>query len=203
MIALAALAGLLLGSSPTADWIARRSGIDLRSAGSGNPGTNNARRLAGYRLAVPILVVELGKGAGAVILGSVIAGSAGAAAAGVTAVLGNVANPWFGLRGGQGLAITGGVLVAAWPEGFLLGLGVIALVTAATRSSPAASLAALASVLGAAASWELVAVDAGWSLTEHRLLLAAGIAVVIAPKQLRKAAVTLRSPARGESRRAR
>lgn len=190
MIALAAALGVFVGSVPTTDWLARGAGVDLRGRGSGNPGANNARRLGGYRLAVPVLVVELAKGALAVVIGSAVAGSGGAAAAGVAAVLGNVANPWFRLRGGQGLAITGGVLAAAWPAGLVLGLAVILLVVITTRSSALAALAALASLVAAAAVWELVALDAWWGLTERRLVLTAGIVAVVAPKQIRKAAGT-------------
>jgi hypothetical protein len=41
----AVLLGYLLGSIPTANGLARLRGVDLRKAGSGNPGVNNARRL--------------------------------------------------------------------------------------------------------------------------------------------------------------
>src|SRR5690606_27985836 len=51
VIAAALVVGYLVGSAPTADWLARRRGIDLRSTGSGNPGTNNALRTGGPRLA--------------------------------------------------------------------------------------------------------------------------------------------------------
>jgi glycerol-3-phosphate acyltransferase PlsY len=190
MIGLAAVLGLVVGSIPTADWLARRSGVDLRGRGSGNPGANNARRLGGYRLAASVLLVEIAKGAAAVVIGSAIAGSGGAAAAGVGAVLGNVANPWFRLRGGQGLAITGGVLGAAWPPGLLLGLAVILLVVIATKSSAVAALAALTSILGAAVVWDLADLSGWWGLTELRLLLAVGIVAVVAPKQIRKAGDT-------------
>ena len=88
MTAVAAVVGYLVGSVPTATFLARFRGVDLRSEGSGNPGTVNALRVSGPWLAALILIVEAGKGWGAVWLGNALADETGAIAAGLGAVAG-------------------------------------------------------------------------------------------------------------------
>jgi acyl phosphate:glycerol-3-phosphate acyltransferase len=188
--AIALIAGFLIGAIPTADWLAARRGHDLRRSGSGNPGANNALRVGGRTLGASILAVELAKGAACATLGGVMAGDAGMALACLGAVNGNIHNPYRRLRGGQGLGMTAGVLLAAAPL-----VGVVAVTTTlttviVTRSSPSAALTGLTATL-ASAAW----LDPGpWGLQTGRwiLLLAIGIAVSVAPKQLAK----LRRPGR-------
>lgn len=187
MIVLAAIAGYLLGSLPTAGWIGRAAGIDLRSDGSRNPGANNARRLGGTRLAAAILVVEIGKGAAAVITGVVLAGSVGGAVAGLGALAGNVYNIWYRFDGGQGLGISAGILLAAWPLYFPIAVSVIAVVTAVTRRTAKAALAAMvALIIGAVASFTW-GYPSGWGLGDPESgLLALGMVLFITPKQIAK-----------------
>lgn len=55
------MTGYLIGSLPTADWLGRAAGVDLRRDGSGNPGANNARTLGGLGLGVRVLAMEVTK----------------------------------------------------------------------------------------------------------------------------------------------
>lgn len=183
-VVLAALIGLAVGSIPTAGLIARVRGIDLLAGGSRNPGANNAWRLGGAGLGATVLTVEAAKGIAAVLAGLAVAGSWGAAVGGVTAVIGNILNPWLGFRGGQGLGISAGVLLSVWPIGFVAVLCLVGAVTAATRSSHAGALSGAAALtIGAAAP-----VPAGWGLTDRPLVIAViGVALVITPKQLARA----------------
>lgn len=184
MIALAALAGYVIGSLPTAGWIAGAFGIDLRSTGSQNPGANNAMRLGGKRLAAVILIVEIVKGATAVTLGVSIAGDIGGAVAGMGALTGNVLNLWYRLSGGQGLGITAGVLLAAWPIGFLIAFVTIAAAVAVTRSTAKAALVALVA-LGAGLAFQ--GLPDPWGLEPSALVvLVVGVVVLVAPKQILK-----------------
>lgn len=191
MIALAVLVGYLIGSLPTADWIARSVGLDLRRQGSGNPGANNARSLGGTRLAVMVLIVEISKGSAAVLVGGMVAGTVGATVGGLSALAGNVYNVWYRFEGGQGLGITAGILLAAWPVGLLAVLPVIAIVTARTGRTAKAALAALATILlGAGLEWRLD-LPAAWGVRHpYTLLLGAGLVVLIAPKQIAKLATS-------------
>lgn len=109
---MAATTGYLIGSIPTAGFIARLRGIDLRRQGSGNPGTNNALRTGGVILAISVLVVEAAKGYAAVLVANSMVDDWGAVVGGVAAVAGNVFNVWYGFSGGKGLGISLGVLLA-------------------------------------------------------------------------------------------
>lgn len=191
MIAIAVGLGYLVGSIPSAAWIARAAGIDLRNQGSQNPGANNARALGGFRLAATVLLVEIAKGAAAVSIGSVVAGSTGASLAGIGALAGNIYNVWYRFDGGQGLGITAGILLAGWPVWFPIVLIVIAGVTAVTRSTAKAAIAALASILLGAGIESIVEIPAAWGVGHPDVLfLAAGLIVLIAPKQIEKLRVS-------------
>jgi glycerol-3-phosphate acyltransferase PlsY len=191
--ALAPIVGYLIGSLPTANGIARLWGVDLRSGGTGNPGTNNARRLGGYGLAGIVLMVEVGKGVLAVFVGFQLGGDLGAALAGIGAVAGNVYNVWYRFRGGKGLGIAGGVLLAIWPLAFPIMVGVLVLATLVTGSSGQGGLIALVGVLILSIVWAVIGWSTGWGVSDTRvlILLSAGFGVTLAPKHLHDA----RSPA--------
>lgn len=144
MTALAAIAGYLIGSVPSASFLGRLQGVDLRTEGSGNPGTANALRTSGPWLASLVLIVEAGKGYAAVWVGALVGDEFGAIAAGLGALGGNVYNPWYRFQGGKGLGISLGVLAAAWPAAIVPILVVIVVGVLITRSSGIASLAAIA-----------------------------------------------------------
>jgi glycerol-3-phosphate acyltransferase PlsY len=78
LTALAAIVGYLIGSIPSASLLGRLRGVDLRSEGSGNPGTASALGTSGPLLASLVLIVEAGKGSGAVWLGALHADETGA-----------------------------------------------------------------------------------------------------------------------------
>ncbi len=57
------LSGYLLGSIPAAYLVAKRvRGIDVRQYGSGNVGATNLLQLTSKRLAIPVIIFDLGKG---------------------------------------------------------------------------------------------------------------------------------------------
>lgn len=115
------------------------------------------------------------------LLGSNLAHSWGVVAVGLAAIAGNVLNPWYRLRGGQGLGITGGVLAAALPAGFIGGVATTALVAATTRSSPKGSVAGLVVMVFAVGLFEPV----WWGLDRPQHLgLALGAVALILPRQL-------------------
>lgn len=186
MIVLAILAGYLAGSAPSANGLARIAGIDLRTAGTGNPGANNARQLGGYPLAVAILVVEAIKGMVTVLGGAALAGESGAVLAGLAAVSGNVYNPWYGFKGGKGVAITLGVLVALWPLAALPLLVVMVVVVLVTKSSGKAVLSGLAAAIPLAVVW----VPLGWptvwgaSKTVWLVTIALGLSLILMQSHL-------------------
>lgn len=186
------VAGYLIGGMPTADWLASHAGVDLRSDGSGNPGANNALRLGGRRLAIQVLTIEMIKGVGCVALGAVVAGELGVVVAGFGAVAGNVLNPYRRLQGGQGLAITAGVLFTAIPVAGLAGLTAIAVSVRLLHRSGPAALIALA-VVGIVSAW-LPATPWGIETRAQATMLAVGIITIVGSKQVAKLRSASRPP---------
>lgn len=185
-VLLATVAGWLLGSAPTAVWLARARGVDL-SGGSGNPGANNAWRLGGRRLGAAVLLAEAAKGASAVALGWSIAGTWGAAAGGVGAAVGNILNPWLRFRGGQGLGIAAGILLAGWPVGFVIVLSIVGAITMSTRSTHRGAATGVVG-MGILSFVELPTL---WGLPEEPLrLLLLGLVTILLPKQILRAIKT-------------
>lgn len=192
MIALAALAGYLIGSLPTAAGLGRLWGVELRDAGSRNPGANNAMRLGGPVLGATVLLVELAKGLGAVRMGQALGDDIGAVVAAIGAVAGNVYNVWYRMEGGKGLAITGGVLLGAAPALLIPGLAVLIAVVIPTRSSGFASLAAIVTLNLGAVTWWLSDWSPGWGMSAGPLpvLMVLGVTFVLWPKHRRDSPVS-------------
>jgi glycerol-3-phosphate acyltransferase PlsY len=109
--------GYLLGAIPFGYLIPRCvKGVDIRSLGTGNPGTANVFRTVGLGSAIPVAVLDIGKGAAPVLLARAASLSEGwALAAGVAAVLGHCYSPYLRFRGGGGMAASIGTLLALMP----------------------------------------------------------------------------------------
>jgi glycerol-3-phosphate acyltransferase PlsY len=127
----AILIGYALGSLPIGYFVAHSaSGVDLRRVGSGNVGATNVYRATSLRIAIAVMIADMGKGAGAVLLAG---GGQNAAAAGVAAVIGHVYPIWLRFRGGKGVATASGVFVVLAPAATAIAAAVFALVVARTR----------------------------------------------------------------------
>jgi glycerol-3-phosphate acyltransferase PlsY len=153
LIILAAVAAYLIGSIPTASFLAQLRDIDLRREGSGNPGTNNALRTGGPVLAASVLAVEAAKGYAAVWTAGSIANEWGVVVGGAAAVAGNVFSLWHGFSGGKGLGISLGVLLAAWPGVLPVLVALIAITAVITRSAGLAALTAMLGLVAASITW--------------------------------------------------
>lgn len=110
------LFGYLAGSVPFAFLLARRAGIDVRVAGSGNVGAANVLRTTAAWRAVVVMALDVGKGAAAVLVVHLVAGGASVAAlAGVAAIVGHIYPVWLGFHGGKGVAVAAGVFSVLSP----------------------------------------------------------------------------------------
>jgi len=107
---------------------------DIRLIGSGKTGTTNVLRAAGKKVAALSLLLDVGKGAAAVVFAGWITGDIThfipqAAAAGA-AVLGHTWSVFLGFRGGRGVAtFIGAIIPMYWPAailggGMVIGLGI-------------------------------------------------------------------------------
>lgn len=116
----------LLGSISGSLLLGRWRGVDIRTQGSGNAGGTNAFRTQGWKFALGVVLIDVGKGA----LAAALAQYFGAGrdwlpyAAVLAAVAGHVWPLFHGFRGGKGAATVMGGLLIAWPFALLPFLGV-------------------------------------------------------------------------------
>lgn len=147
MPALALLAGYLLGSIPFGLLLTRLTGAgDLRAIGSGNIGATNVLRTGRKGLAAATLLLDLAKGAGAVLLARHVLPGGFEAVAAFGAVAGHCFPLWLRFKGGKGVATLMGVsLGLAWPIGLVYAvvwLGVLAVTRVSSLGGMAAALSA-------------------------------------------------------------
>jgi acyl phosphate:glycerol-3-phosphate acyltransferase len=156
-IILGALIGYVIGMFPSADLVTRlasRGTIDLREAGSGNPGGLNAARVLGKKWGLLVIVMDAAKGALAGVIGLAL-GDAGAYAAGTAVIAGHCWPVYNGFRGGRGVASAGGSFFVVFPPMVAIdGLttGAVAFLTKSSRL--AIKVALVIWVVGVATWWE-------------------------------------------------
>jgi glycerol-3-phosphate acyltransferase PlsY len=183
---LAGASGYLLGSLPSAYLLVRRrTGIDIRRAGSGNVGALNSFEVTGQRwIGVAVLLADVGKGMAAVWCARLLgADFAQACVAGCAAVFGHLFPVWLRFRGGRGLATAAGAMMLIWPPFVLLWCGLWCLAMSALRTvNPASAAASMtAATLGALVPAEAVdrLVPPGATLTELRLFVVTTMILVL------------------------
>jgi glycerol-3-phosphate acyltransferase PlsY len=130
-----AIAGAyLLGSVPFAFLLARRRGVDLRQAGSGNVGASNVLRTSGAPLAVLAMALDALKGTLAVVVAErVTAGPAVPVAAALASVVGHVYPLWLRFKGGKGVATAAGAFAFLAPVAAAVAVTVFVVIVAVTR----------------------------------------------------------------------
>ncbi len=149
--------GYLLGSIPSG-WLAGRwlKDIDLRELGSGSTGATNVLRQVGKGPALVVFLIDVGKGAAAVLIARALGlGDWIQVLAGLTALAGHIWPVWLGFKGGKAVATGLGMFLGlAWPVG-LASFGVFLAVFSLSR------YVSLASVLAAISLPLLMAADSG------------------------------------------
>lgn len=100
--------------------LGRLRGLDIRGEGSGNAGGTNALRVAGWRFALGVVLIDIGKGVIAAAVPLIGPGpAANALWCALAAVAGHVWPAWHGFRGGKGGATAMGGLLVVLPLGLL------------------------------------------------------------------------------------
>ena len=187
------VAAYLLGSIPTG-YLAGKllRGIDIREHGSRSTGATNVLRTLGKWPALVVLIVDVLKGAAAIIVARMLCPWLYAALsptpptafdlqtwvpwavclAGIAALLGHVRSIWLNFSGGKSAATGLGVLLAmSWPVG--LGAAIVfGIVLASTR------IVSLSSILAALTAIVLVCTF-DHALPYRLLVIAGGIYVII------------------------
>jgi acyl phosphate:glycerol-3-phosphate acyltransferase len=147
----ALLLGYLLGSIPFGVILTRLAGAgDLRQIGSGNIGATNVLRTGRKGIAAATLLLDLGKGAAAVLLARwLFPDQELLAAAG--AFLGHLYPVWLRFRGGKGVATLMGIVLALhWPCGLVYAAVWLGLLGVLRISSVAGMAAAVSAPVSAA-----------------------------------------------------
>lgn len=147
----------LIGSIPFGVLVARRRGVNVRSAGSGNIGATNVARTVGRRAGALVLLTDVAKGAAPVAAFVYLLdprpGGMWLVAVGMAPIVGHCFSPWLGFRGGKGVATSLGVFIAVDPLAATIAVATFVVLYAAFRVASVGSMAgALSLPLFAAAS---------------------------------------------------
>ena len=139
----------LLGSIPWGLLLGKIfGGRDVREIGSGNIGAANVSRVAGSVAGILTLLLDTGKGAGAVLLAARLSHDSAAwmMIAGLAALVGHCFPIWLKFHGGKGVAAALGVFLALSPVAALLSLALFAIVAAYWKYISLGSIAAAAAM---------------------------------------------------------
>ena len=180
-----ALIGLayLIGAIPFGVLAGRLAGgVDLRQHGSHRTGTTNALRTLGIGWAAAVFVLDVAKGAVAVLLAQALyrAGAPGspewvAAAAGVAAVAGHNWSVFIGFTGGRGVATSAGGMLVISPWTLAVIAPLMGIVVWQSRYVSLGSVVAAAAAPGVTAV--LAAMGAvGWAAVGYAL--ATGLIII-------------------------
>jgi len=131
-IILFGIGAYVLGSIPTAVLIGKWFyNIDVREHGSGNAGFSNSLRVLGPKAGIPVLIIDIAKGFAAVYLASRTALNEGSISQqlvpiiyGILAFMGHLLPLFARFKGGKGVATGLGIILALFPLGAAVGLGV-------------------------------------------------------------------------------
>jgi glycerol-3-phosphate acyltransferase PlsY len=172
--ALLILAGYVLGSMPWGYWLVRLfKGEDIRKQGSGNIGGTNVWRVYGWRLGLPVVLLDTAKGFVPAFVATQVESHLAGVLAGGAAMLGHW-RPMFlrWQRGGKVVATCGGAFLGVAPVVGGIGAGVWIAVFLLFRYASLASIAAALSLPLAA-----VLLDEPWPVIAFAAV--AALAVVL------------------------
>jgi acyl phosphate:glycerol-3-phosphate acyltransferase len=149
-ILLSVIGGYLLGSIPFGLITGNVAGVDIRQHGSKNIGATNVWRVCGWKFGLPVFLLDVGKGVGAVFIGQWAAMQWGGAAdwamvAGAMAcILGHSFPVWLRFKGGKGVATSLGAIIGLMWKVSLIVFGLWAVLFLTTRYVSLASVIAAA-----------------------------------------------------------
>jgi glycerol-3-phosphate acyltransferase PlsY len=165
--ALLVAAGYVLGSMPWGYWLTRLvRREDIRRHGSGNIGGTNVWRVYGWRLGLPVVLLDTAKGFVPALVATLMVSHLAGVLAGAAAMLGH----WRPLflrwrRGGKVVATCGGAFLGVAPVIGAVGAGVWLVVFLVFRYASLASIVAALSLPIAAVflgePWPVIAFAAG------------------------------------------
>ncbi|MCG8607869.1 glycerol-3-phosphate 1-O-acyltransferase PlsY [bacterium] len=153
-ILLIVLLSYLIGSFPTSVVVGRMiRRIDIREHGSRNAGGTNVLRILGWKAAVAVIAVDIGKG----ILATALVAKIRIAPIGIdpmlvqfmagsSAIVGHIWTVLAHFKGGKGVATAGGMLIALFPWAALICAMIFLTIVLTTRYVSVGSLTAASSL---------------------------------------------------------
>jgi acyl phosphate:glycerol-3-phosphate acyltransferase len=126
----------LLGSIPTAVWIGKlKYGVDVREHGSKNAGATNTFRVLGKKAGKVVLLIDVMKGATAVLLPYIFGYAPWSTPelihlqliTGIIAVVGHIFPIFANFKGGKGVATSLGIIIGIHPIAAVICLGIFLL----------------------------------------------------------------------------
>ena len=137
----AGIIAYVIGSISFALLVTRwKTQIDVRTIGSGHATATNTMRAAGWMAGILVLVLDFAKGFLVVWFAQSVLDSVwGAVIAAGMVVIGHCWPFYAEFRGGMGMASGGGALCAIWPLGFVMAVGLGALLQLVVRHSARAN----------------------------------------------------------------
>lgn len=165
MVGAGIIASYFFGTFPSALIVAKRGGIDVTAAGSGNPGTSNVVRLLGWKYGAVVFALDMAKGAIAAVIGWQIDGtrvSIFTYVCVVAAIVGHTYPVTRRFKGGKGVATGGGAMYVLHPAISLALFTSWFVIRRLTKKSSVASLAIsmalpIAIAVDGAEAWEVTA----------------------------------------------
>ena len=165
MTILLCVVSYFIGNISPAILIGKAHGIDIKKEGSGNAGTTNVLRVLGKKAAVGTLIIDIGKGVVAVLLGRIAGKMYATGILGLTdgeaihicvigvamfcalfVLAGHIWPMAFGFRGGKGVATGFGAITTIHPLIGVCCLGVVVVVVLLSRRVSVGSICGAASL---------------------------------------------------------
>ena len=177
----------LIGALPVSYLLGRAlGGIDLRQHGSGNVGASNFASQMGRKWWLPIAAIDMGRGAGPIVVGQYVLGLSDMAwwlmLTPLFTILGNNWSPFLRFTGGRSVGAWAGGILGMSPVFFAAGLALYVLGWRVTRRSAEWLLVVMIALPAMAMAW-----PERWLLVggnEQLAVFAAAGAVLILVKRL-------------------
>jgi len=147
----------ILGGIPTGYLVGKSRGIDIRTKGSGNPGTANVYRNLGAKAGLLTFAVDFLKGMIPTLVATHFFFMPGSVdfsrghwwitvAAGAFTIFGHIWTPFLGFKGGKGVATSAGVFTALLPGPTAFAFAVFGIAVAITSHISVGSILAAISL---------------------------------------------------------
>ena len=143
---LAVVISYLIGSIPFGYLLARLKGIDIMEHGSGNIGATNVWRNMGPLPGLTVLLLDMGKGAVAVLIGRSLGGIETELLTAIAVLCGHSWSVFLRFKGGKMIATGGGIVFAMSPVLVLVGFVVWVTTVAVSRYVSLGSMLAAVSI---------------------------------------------------------